>query len=94
MTQFKGTQGKWAWDELSMKIKGTGDFEGMTVIANVSPKMDYSRDMATQSANALLISKAPEMLEMLNYLNNKGGLGLETHERLDNLIKEATELCH
>lgn len=37
-------------------------------------------------------SKAPEMLEMLIYLNRRGGLGIETHEKLDNLIKQATEL--
>ena len=35
-----------------MKIKGTGDIEGRTVIANVSTKMDYSRGHNTQCANA------------------------------------------
>lgn len=38
MKQFKGVPGPWVFDDLSMKIKGTGDIEGMTVIANVSPK--------------------------------------------------------
>lgn len=59
----KHTQGPWVFDELSMKIKGSGDIEGMTVIANVSPKMDYSRGMRTQCANAKLIAAAPDLLE-------------------------------
>ena len=66
MKQFKGTPGPWVFDDLAMKIKGSGDVEGMTVIANVSPRMDYSRGMTTQCRNAVLISKAPEMLHLLN----------------------------
>lgn len=66
MKQFKGVPGPWVFDDLSMKIKGTGDIEGMTVIANVSPKMDYSRGMTTQLRNATLIASAPEMLHLLN----------------------------
>jgi hypothetical protein len=41
-----------------MKIKGTGYIDGLTVIANVSPQMNYSRGMTTQCANAELIIKA------------------------------------
>jgi len=102
--EFKGTKGKWVFNETQMKIKGSGDIEGHTVIANVSPKMDFSRGMTTQKANALLISKAPEMLEMLKdiikqanevvYVNSMGAS--ETYFQLINqaeqLIKEATEL--
>lgn len=32
MKQFKGVPGPWVFDDLSMKIKGTGDIEGMTVM--------------------------------------------------------------
>ena len=42
--------------------------------------------------NALLISKAPEMLEMLQYLNRRGGLGLDIHNKIEQLIKQSTEL--
>lgn len=42
----------WVFDDLEMKIKGSGDIEGRTVIANVSSRMDYSRGMNTQCANA------------------------------------------
>ncbi|MFZ7121770.1 MAG: hypothetical protein ACOWWH_12590 [Eubacteriaceae bacterium] len=48
MKEFKGTKGEWTFDDINWKIKGTGDIEGMTVIANVSPKMDYSRGKTTQ----------------------------------------------
>ena len=65
MKEFKGTKGVWQFDDINMKIKGTGDTEGRTVIANVSPKMDYSRGMTTQCANAQLIASAPELLEAL-----------------------------
>lgn len=50
MKQFKGVPGPWVFDDLSMKIKGTGDIEGMT----------------TQLRNATLIASAPEMLHLLN----------------------------
>lgn len=61
----KHTPAPWKFDDLEMKIKGT---EG-NVIANVSPKMDYSRGMETQTANAKLIAAAPEMLEAIISLN-------------------------
>jgi hypothetical protein len=86
--EFKGTKGKWVFDEISMKIKGIGDIEGLTVIANVSPKMDYSRGKTTQYYNALLMSKAPEMLEMLE----KVLTAKFTCEEIKQLIKEATEI--
>lgn len=65
MKEFEGTKGEWIFDDIDMKIKGTGDIEGRTVIANVSPKMDYSRGMTTQCANAQLIAAAPDLLESL-----------------------------
>ncbi len=46
------TKTPWRFDLLSMRIKGSGDVDQRTVIANLSPKMDYSRGMTTQCANA------------------------------------------
>jgi Ni,Fe-hydrogenase maturation factor len=44
-------------------------------------------------ANALLISKAPEMLEMLDYLSTRLGTAFEREiQEINQLIKEATEL--
>ena len=51
-----------------------------------------SGNEVNQKANALLISKAHEMLEMLQYLNRRGGLGLDIHNKIEQLIKQATEL--
>jgi hypothetical protein len=65
MSNEKFTPGPWAFDDLEMKIKGTGDAEGRTIIANVSPKMDFSRGMNTQCANAALIAAAPAMYKAL-----------------------------
>ena len=41
---------------------------------------------------ALKDSKANEMLEMLQYLNRRGGLGLDIHNKIEQLIKQVTEL--
>ena len=97
--EVKGTKGKWYFNREEMKIKGVGDVEGLTVIANVSPKMNFSRGMTTQSYNALLISKAPEMLEMLKiYLSDLNNIIPPSDAQrnriqdVEQLIKEATEL--
>lgn len=92
---FKGTIGKWEYRydrfEYCYDIVSDNEFICTTISGNTKGK-----------ANALLISKAPEMLEMLeelvksadNMFNN--GDSSETYYQLINkgekLIKEATEL--
>ena len=44
------------------------------------------------SYNIQLIKHSKEMLEMLQYLNRRGGLGLDIHNKIEQLIKQATEL--
>jgi hypothetical protein len=90
--EFKGTKGRWIFNQEEMKIKGSGDVEGLTIIANVSPKMDFSRGKTTQSYNALLISKAPEMLEMLQSLVSSEMTPMAIRKQAKQLIKEATEI--
>ena len=80
MSEFKGTKTEW---EL---LKGTsllGVQIGKTIfgISNITEET---------KANALLISKAPEMLEMLQSIFNYGGVA--NFDNLEQLIKEATEL--
>ncbi len=96
--EFKGTRGEWIFDELTMKIKGSGDVEGRTVIANVSPKMDYSRGMTTQSCNAKLIAAAPELLKEMIYImhacksnseDTKGKKNKKAYRELAELAEEA-----
>jgi acetone carboxylase gamma subunit len=89
MTNFKGTKGKWKKsDELVMS-------EDNHKVVCISPS---TFDLPTNNwkVNALLISKAPEMLEMLEELYNDSeawsGLFPSQQLKIERLIKEATEL--
>lgn len=55
MGQNKQTPTPWIFNQEEMKIKGSGDYDGRTIIANVSTKMDFTRGMSTQCANAARI---------------------------------------
>ena len=87
MKEFKGTRGGWyveSMDDTFIRSKASK--------VNIAT-MDGANWILNESrANALLISKAPEMLEMLQYLNRRGGLGLDIHNKIEQLIKQATEL--
>ena len=72
MKEFKGTPKPWRFDDLEFKIKGTGDIDNLTVIANVSPKMDFSRGKTTQFYNAMVMVAAPELLEALKIMVKNG----------------------
>jgi len=100
--EFKGTKGKW---EL-----GGATIEGVLISARHPQNRDictvwaYDVEFLEQQeakANALLISKAPEMLEMLNDLHGRidfsgeawgSNEGIELSNKIKQLIKEATEL--
>lgn len=89
-TQFKGTSGNWKYEEIE---SGAGLFhcivkkESDSIVTYVMPDYDEFK------ANALLISKAPELLEMLQKCRKtfKEKYNLTVLE-LDNLIKQSTEL--
>jgi hypothetical protein len=94
--EFKGTKGKW---DVSGKI-GTNNYGVKFLTIDFEDAKDcidiyvdkrypeYVSFLETQ-ANALLISKAPEMLEMLKDI--KDYLGSDKREQVEQLIKEATE---
>ena len=91
MEQFKGTKGKWfVWREDIVITKE--DVEGDVIC--IKPQMKNSQK--NWEANALLISKAPEMLEMLLRLIDRmeeNDLGnFHSVKMAKELIKEATEL--
>jgi hypothetical protein len=92
--EFKGTKEKWysSYQNGSWLIQNEDDFN------NDSTKL-YSRILLfydgrdTAEANVKLITKAPEMLDMLNkckdYFKNKDN---NYYKVIEQLIKEATEL--
>lgn len=87
--EFKGTKGKWEFSENG----------GVHVTTNSGMICDLITSSQKDKADALLISKAPEMLEMLKKLKD-AMLELmehqdgweEDYDELEKLIKEATEL--
>jgi hypothetical protein len=97
--EFKGTKGNW-W---SCCIKKTPHYvfaaEGETTICGFYKKQYLRDDLSDEElrANALLISKSPEILEMLSFwVNQYEGHGCfltsELIEKSKQLIKEATEI--
>jgi hypothetical protein len=91
MSEFKWTKGKWKAVGLEVwKAEGNPLIIGKAHQHNLN-----NMGLQEQQANALLISKAPEMLEMLVYF-----IGILQHtegyqediKQAKQLIKEATEL--
>jgi hypothetical protein len=90
--EFKGTKGKW---EVTVSNEYCGDYSIRTENGSATSFED--------EANALLISKAPEMLEMLNnqlefliYCRDNMKVSRPVFNqkilRIKQLIKEATEI--
>lgn len=90
MGTFKGTKGKWIRKEV---ITDNGFFQKVSVDLAESICNVTTRDHERSIYNALLISKAPEMLDMLeSCLLAFQQLGLKEPEGIKQLIKESTEL--
>lgn len=98
MSEFKGTKGKW-----SQKFEGC---EPSRVIRTDDGNKEVAQiyrynSESEQKANALLISKAPEMLELMKELvcefsdyktKAQGTSKCDAIINAEKLIKEATEL--
>jgi hypothetical protein len=80
--EFKGTKGKWFSSSLEIISMPT-----QTKIGKIS-----GNNYEEARFNALLTSKAPEMLEMLKYFVEKSMLSIAGEEIAEQLIKEATEI--
>ena len=100
MSGFKGTKGKWEVrpaDHIGCTLVYFGDFKGEIECWHHHGDSMTSREA---NANALLISKAPEMLEMLESvvaMFDKGQVITEEkvinkRTEIEQLIKSATEL--
>ena len=93
MSEFKGTKGKWVIgiNDDQTVLTDNGAYRPNAMQITRSTKIELK-------ANALLISKAPEMLVMLEECLNIVGdvpLGVEMtewHKKAQQLIKEATEI--
>ena len=96
MSEFKGTKGKWKVDKCEKDSSGRACYRIHTYIRPMDSQM---------KANAQLISKAPEMLEMLKHLlslkhakdlDGKTPYYLDempkAWEKAEQLIKEATTI--
>lgn len=96
MSNFKGTKGEW-WITYSFDDLETGIGCNGSRIAEVKHYRN-TKDPSNEEgyANALLISKAPEMLEMLELacieLETGGKKHWEIYSMMRKLIKEATEI--
>lgn len=91
--EFKGTKGKW---KLFGKKKSKIIIQNGVQIDLIC-KVDDDKLNCEHNYNALLISKAPEMLEFLNQLSYACENGFiqdlqELGESAKKLIKEATEI--
>ena len=100
--EFKGTKGNWKYEviygkkrpKITVQIPIREDYYQELVLGIIGEDdcTVASCCCREEHANALLISKAPEMLEMLQLIDRKGGLGINIHREIKQLIKEATEL--
>lgn len=100
MSEFKGTKGKWEyrqWDGEKWPDKrwSIGEKSTNGVCICISPRYDF--ESQESKANALLISKAPEMLEILKMINEEIRIMHVTQmehfrDGIEELIKSATSV--
>jgi hypothetical protein len=88
--EFKGTKGKWVFN-------ANDSSENRCFVNNEQIDVWHWGKIEEGKANALLISKAPEMLDFINrisgeMLRNDFVLDEKWYEQAKQLIKEATEL--
>jgi hypothetical protein len=91
--EFLGTKGKWKQNGFAVFV-GEQEHIGSNVICRFHNGLEsYQKEQ--QQYNALLISKAPDMLEMLKELANIKSSSFildEIQVRVEQLIKEATSI--
>ena len=93
MSEFKGTKGKWGVEEnpyyMDVRFGSTVRYGTISLHLYQENLTDISKSDENK-ANAVLISKAPEMLEMLELLTTY--YSADNIEKAKQLIKEATTL--
>lgn len=100
--EFKGTKGEWkvigGWDENgngcfpTVLIHGSeGQYKSSYGRNGITINCSHDQKIESLTANAILISKAPEMLDMLQYLWSQDLLKDKQTEVYE-LIKQATTI--
>ena len=59
------------------------------LVASLYPDIRHDYSLDKVEANARLIAAAPDMLALLVWLDRKGGLGIDVHERIQATIDKA-----
>ena len=90
--EFKGTKGKWFVDYSEQYMNGSNVLCTPISTNQVINLCDIYGDDDTAKANTLLISKAPEMLELLQSLVSSEMTPLAIRKQAKQIIKEATEI--
>ena len=83
--EFKGTKEKWQVRDLETHFLIECDSPNWSICNTIT-------DLEQDRANAFLISKAPEMLEMLKEVLKENHCTPDLDNKIEKLIKEATEL--
>jgi len=96
MSEFKGNKGEWKISQEFDDKYNQPVFElrskGICGICTIWSGQDKGQEMDEEcKANAKLISCALEMLDMLIELNNFCTMKIEDRNKLEQLIKKATE---
>jgi hypothetical protein len=99
--EFRGTTGEWKTDTYTSEngrettIVCNTDYNSERTDIHIRFSAIEETEKQTNRANALLISKAPEMLEMLEkvrFYAEFDSMRLDLYDGIEQLIKEATEL--
>lgn len=94
--EFKGTKGKWSISNDKIVTSIEQDICSVDIYLEAYMDEENAKQEVICKANTLLISKAPEMLDFLIELYNDketySGMFPSQHQKLEQLIKEATKL--
>jgi|GEM_PF-4363164 hypothetical protein len=89
MSEFKGTKEKWVFDDESIIALGPNDAIRI-VVENPIP---YQENNIQWEMDRMLISKAPEMLDLLMTIENDSNQVPEwLWDKIQTLIKESTTI--
>lgn len=95
--EFKGTKGR--WETTTEPSNGDTSIDAIGIISNCEYQWDicavwkdFGFEEEKPKYNALLISKAPEMLYLLNDLLHDKGINDVSRREIELLIKSATEI--